>query len=586
MNTRGWSRVLTLGALLAYAMVSATIVTVTGPQVTTYAQVSAIAATVSVGAGLVLIVAGALAWIGRSASTIGVVTMLLGVIWYAPLWAGWQRSDRAQASFIPADGGPVARGLALAAAPFITALLAHLTLAVADGRRRATLWVGVCYAVAVFAGPVRVLVYDPFYDPRCWMDCTANGLLLVNRTGLASALHQVGLWFGLGAGSAIAVYVLRRLLSSNQMARRLTGPILLPAAAAALCESVYAAALLVRPDEDPAIEPYRQIFVIRAAALGCLAFGVGWTALRGRQRAAEVARLAESVSGTAEVGSLRTMLAGVLGDDGFVIAYWSLDAGGYIDAAGVPVELRPAPDQVLALIRRGGEPIAAIAHDRVQASQVHLSRSLGPAARIAIDNERLRATVLAQLAGLRSSRTRIVEAADNARRCLERDLHDGAQYRLTMVIYELLRAAAEAGREGDADRLAHLNHAVAEARAALGELRDIAQGIFPAVLHESGLGPALETLADRSQVPISIERVPIQRKPALVEHAAYAVVATAVMQATDSLDVCVDDLPGLVVVAIGDLDRYTDEAVADRIGALGGVISFDRHRVRAEIPCA
>lgn len=150
-------------------------------------------------------------------------------------------------------------------------------------------------------------------------------------------------------------------------------------------------------------------------------------------------------------------------------------------------------------IQRGGLTIAAVNHDPALTGTSELADQIGAAARLAIDNERLRAEVLAQLERVRASRGRIVAAGDAARRRLERDLHDRAQQRLLAARYELRLARASTG--DDTQRAAEIERAIAEAKAALAELRDLAHGIFPAVLDDAGLGPALWALSAGAPSP-------------------------------------------------------------------------------------
>ena len=90
-----------------------------------------------------------------------------------------------------------------------------------------------------------------------------------------------------------------------------------------------------------------------------------------------------------------------------------------------------------------------------------------------------------------ASRARIVEVGDAERRQLERDLHDGAQQRLLALTYELRLARAAAEAEGDGQLAARLDGAVKDAHTALEELRELAHGIYPAILAEAGLSSAL-----------------------------------------------------------------------------------------------
>ena len=95
----------------------------------------------------------------------------------------------------------------------------------------------------------------------------------------------------------------------------------------------------------------------------------------------------------------------------------------------------------MSLITREDQPIAAVLHDPASLDAVMLQQEIGPAARLAIENERLRAEARAQTRELKTSRTRIVEAGDAERRRLERDLHDGAQQRLVGAVALVLAMA-------------------------------------------------------------------------------------------------------------------------------------------------
>jgi len=128
-------------------------------------------------------------------------------------------------------------------------------------------------------------------------------------------------------------------------------------------------------------------------------------------------------------------------------------------------------------------------------------------------------------AALAASRARIVATTDQARRRIERDLHDGAQQRL--VSLALLLRAAQAALPETGDMTQRLEGAVSEVNGVLEELRETARGIHPAILTESGLRPALRALARRSAVPVSLDvRVP-GRLPEPVEFAAYYAVSEA-----------------------------------------------------------
>jgi signal transduction histidine kinase len=126
---------------------------------------------------------------------------------------------------------------------------------------------------------------------------------------------------------------------------------------------------------------------------------------------------------------------------------------------------------------------------------------------------------------LAASRARIVAAADQERRRVVRDLHDGAQQRLVHTVITL-KLARRAMQNGDEDASAQLTEALDHAERATAELRELAHGILPAVLTGGGLRSGVDALASRMAVPVEID-VSVGRLPAAVEATAYFVVAEA-----------------------------------------------------------
>ena len=127
---------------------------------------------------------------------------------------------------------------------------------------------------------------------------------------------------------------------------------------------------------------------------------------------------------------------------------------------------------------------------------------------------------------LRSARQRILEAADDERRRIERDLHDGAQQRMVSVAITLGLAKTQIERDpGEAARL--IAEAHEEAQLAVKELRELARGIHPALLSDRGLGPALEALAARAPIPVEVRGVPGTPLAPAIEAATYYVTAEA-----------------------------------------------------------
>jgi signal transduction histidine kinase len=187
-------------------------------------------------------------------------------------------------------------------------------------------------------------------------------------------------------------------------------------------------------------------------------------------------------------------------------------------------------------------------------------------------------------AELTASRARIVTASDEARRRLERDLHDGVQQRL--VSLALMLRAAQDRVPADRDELRESLAQVGEGLAgALKELQEISRGIHPAILSEGGLGPALKTLARRAPLPVEITVRADERLPERVEVAAYYVVAEALANVAKHADatsayVDVEARNGVLKLRVrDDGSGGADPArgsgligLTDRVEALGGTI--------------
>jgi PAS domain S-box-containing protein len=184
---------------------------------------------------------------------------------------------------------------------------------------------------------------------------------------------------------------------------------------------------------------------------------------------------------------------------------------------------------------------------------------------------------------IRASRSRIVAAADEARRKLERNLHDGAQQRLVALSVSLRLAEGKLHDDPDGARLI-LSAARDELAAALDELRELARGIHPAVLTDRGLRAAIEAMLTRFPLPVELE-LPEERLPAPVEAAAYYVISEALTNVVkyaqaSVVEVRVSEHDEQVTVAVSDNGVGGADAeqgtglrgLADRVAALDGAL--------------
>jgi signal transduction histidine kinase len=569
---------------LAYAIAAIVAVPRSAEPLTTYAGASTAAHAANLAAGLGLLAAGLLAWIEPRTRRLGVLALLAGVAWFGPDWEGW-------------DGGPAfVRSLGAVVTPFFLALLFHLVLAVPIGRLRSRPARGLVvavYGLAAFVSLGRALFRDPFLDPYCWRNCLYNSFLVHADPGLARALDDVWVRSSLAIGLLLVVTGAWRLLTASGPARRVLLPTLVPGVLAGAGASAYAVALLRTPLEDPRNAGFSSIFLVFSLSVAVLALGLARGVLETRRTRAAVARIANELGEAPPPGTLRDALAAAVGDPALEVAYWLPGAQRLVDGRGKPMEAPvPGHGRGVTPIVRDGRPVALVVHDAALLEGPALEREIGSAARLAVENERLQAEVLAQLEDLRASRARIVETGDAERRRLERDLHDGAQQRLLALSYDLRLARATAEAAGDREHATLLASGGDEAQAALGELRELAHGIYPAILAEAGLAPALATLADEAPLPVELDEVPPERYGTPIETAAYLTVSEAIANAAGrkatfvSVDVAREDQQ-LVVQVRDDGAAGTSALVhiVDRVGALGGSLEVGPHSLRAEIPC-
>jgi signal transduction histidine kinase len=247
---------------------------------------------------------------------------------------------------------------------------------------------------------------------------------------------------------------------------------------------------------------------------------------------------------------------------------------GILSAVGAPVTVEGEPWGVLVVTSRRG-PLPADTEQRL------------------VEFTDLVATAIANMDSrtqLTASRARIVATADAARRRIERDLHDGAQQRLISLAFELRGVQDALPPELDEHRDA-LAQALNGLTAALDELREIAQGIHPAILTQGGLAPALKTLAHRSAIPVELDVRTEGELPERVEVAAYYVVSEALANAAkharaSNVHVDVRARDHMLSVCVRDDGRGGADpdhgsglvGLRDRAEAIGGTLSLESAR--------
>lgn len=483
------------------------------------------------------------------------------------------------------------------------ALVGHSALAYPSGRvtdRAERRLVVAGYATVLIFPPLTALFYG--YDPRhilIQFDPLPRDSLInvTSNTHVVELLQktQIVIFFGILATLYIAL-IARRFWHATPRMRRIQAPLLLAAVAFALravFECVFTFA------DNPVASDY--LFWWQSAALIALPIGLVAGLLRAQLARAGVGDLVVELE-HARPQDLRDALARSLGDPTLEVVFWLPDGETYADAAGAPVDLPEHDGRAVTRLEHDGEPLAAIVHDPSLLEEPRLVRAAGAAARLALENAQLQAETRAQLAQVKESRIRIVTAADEERRRIERDLHDGAQQRLAALAVQLRTAQRRLDSRDDPEVNALLDSAVAELQAANEELRELVRGVYPAILTEEGLAAALESLALRSPFPLDLDVLEGRFSPR-VEATAYFVacegLANVAKHAQASrASVCIARRNGVLSVEIADdgvggaqpLEGSGLSGLADRVEALGGRLQVrspagEGTRVMAEIPC-
>jgi signal transduction histidine kinase len=485
------------------------------------------------------------------------------------------------------------------------ALVGHSILAYPSGRvngrgPRALVTAG--YATMILF-PLAVLLLHGQSDPLLGMGRVPRRSLLdlSDQAQAAELLQktQTAIFYAVLATLVLGV-IAQRLIQATPRARRMLAPLLLAAVALvvrAIFENIHTFVT-----KQPFAFSYLFWWQIAAGFALPLALLAGM--LRARLARANVGRLAlELDRAPATPQGLRDALARALADPSLELLYWLPEQSAFVDATGARA-LLPTEDSGRAVTRleHDGEKVAAVVHDPSLLDEPELVASAGAVARFALENARLHAETRAQLQQMRESRRRIVSAADEERRRIERNLHDGAQQRLLALALELSKAQRSLGTRTDPEVERLLAASVEELQSTVEELRTLARGLHPTVLTEYGLGAALQSFTHKSPILVTLD-ICEERLPAPVEGAAYFVASEALTNVVKhahalSASVSARHEGQKLIVEISDggvggarpSEGSGLQGMADRVEALGGRLHIasgpSGTRVIADIPCA
>jgi signal transduction histidine kinase len=431
-------------------------------------------------------------------------------------------------------------------------------------------------------GVAAAALFDPAAE-GC-TDCPRNLVRLWSASAERADLLRAGLHLTSLVLVLACVVWCWRLWRASPARRRVLAPVVVPGCvylglAAAAHAHAWSRGFLSNDVVD------RRLWLAQGAALGLTVAGVGWQRFAARRTRAAIARLVVSLAGSPRPGALGALIALTLGDPSLELLHRSEIVGGWIDVEGRRRVVATAPDRAVTTLVHDGTVVAALMHRPGLLDAPRLVEEIQRAGRLVLAHERLQAELRAQLEHLRVSRARIVAVGDAERHRLERDLHDGAQQGLVRLAWALGLARAQA----EPVRAARLREAKAEVQAALAELRALAHGIFPAVLHDRGLAAAIRGLAEWTPLMV-VGTLPDERFDSVVETTAYFIVAALAGRDRATVHLARRDGRLIVQVLASTIDPEAIAEVADRVGALDGSLrvkrSADGTRVTAALPCA
>jgi signal transduction histidine kinase len=534
------------------------------------------------------VVAGLIAWLRRPANRLGPLILAAGMTLLARQLRYSQDGVVFTLFFLFGEVG--------------YALVGHAILAYPSGRvqgRGPRLLMRVGYAT-VIVFPLAVLLLHGERGALLGIPLRPRSLLLISDRPHAVELlqkTQMVFFFGVLASLWVAVIVWR-LLRATPRARRMLAPLVV-AVVAIGARAVYEC---VHTFDDQQPLAYSSLFWWWIAASFALPLALMVGMLRARLARANVSGLVLELDRTpATPASVRDALARALADPSLELFFWLPEQAAFVDTGGAVTSPPAGLGRAVTRLDHEGEPIAVIVHDPSLLDEPELVEAAGAAARLALENARLHAETRAQLRQVRESRRRIVSAADEERRRIERNLHDGAQNRLLALALKLSNAQHRSDQRGNSEVERLLAASVEELQTTVEELRALARGLHPTVLNEYGLAAALQALTSKSTLPITLD-VCDQRLPAQVESTTYFVACEALNNVVkhanaSTASVTARQEGSSFVVEITDNGVGGAEAnegsglqgMADRVEALGGRLRIRTGPtgtcIRAEVPC-
>jgi signal transduction histidine kinase len=507
--------------------------------------------------GLALLVSGVLGWVLRPASRVGPLLCLSALLWLVP--------------YLQDSGVDVVASTAFLFRDLWLAALIHVAVTYPDGRgNRWTRGIaGLAYLRALVPNLVTALFTIapvPLEHRNFFNVGSAPGLVDDVRTFTG---HEVNWLIALAVVVTLALALMRGTRASRASA--------LPLIVGTGLTLAYFA---IQSFSCGEIAGWKEGGDAAGHAIIPMAFLLALTG--GRRARRQMGGLLVDIADRPDSTAMREALARALRDPSVEIAYRVGPEGEWVTPTGTPAALPvDDPGRTVSYVERDGERVAAVVHDAALESEPERLEPVRRAVRLLLDNERLTAEVRRQVEEIRASRRRIVEEGDRARKAVERNLHDGAQQRLVGLALNLRLAQ----RAADPSTALLLEEFAGELESTIAELRELARGIHPSVVTESGLPTALAALAKRAPLPVNVDVDVPGRFVDAVEATVYYVAAEAltnvaryasashasmtVFEASDILHLEVRD-DGVGGAQVGTGSGLS--GLRDRVDALGGAL--------------
>jgi len=474
----------------------------------------------------------------------------------------------------------------------VIALIVWLILSYPTGRlatkRDRVLGFAIVALLVLLYIPTALLVEAfPTQTPwsACRTDCPANAFMVLDREPAfvddvvipLRELLQMGILIG------VIARLVARIRGASAPQRRMLVPVL---GVALLLLTMYVAFLALRRAEPGLgvvdILGWSVALCVPGVALGFLAGLVSWRLYTARA----LQRLAVAARRRPNAAELRATLTEAL-EDPCVRLAWRRD-GEWVDDDGAPAPPPAAgPGEATTELRGDAGLLAVMVHDEALADDEEFLAAVAATAASALEHGRLETTVAAAQREVEASRSRALAEADDERRRLEHDLHDGAQQRLVALA---IRLELERERLSAGDGAAAFDGFADEVEEILDEIRALARGVHPTLLRDRGLQAALEAAAARAPLPVHVTADDVGRRPPGLESAVYfaclEALQNAVKHARDATGVWIAlrDGDGTLRFEVCDDGAGFDEraqppgvglaGMRERLAAVGGTLEI------------